>query len=92
MILNEAVAEKDARLNVVYKKLMASIPTAVQREHLKVAQRAWLVWLDKEEAMVNELRGPKYGLSTRLDLMDARIKQFEDLQRESADFYGSRGR
>lgn len=88
MMLHEAIVEKDAELNIVYKKLMASIPSASQREQLKVSQRAWLNWLTAEESLIGGLRGNKYALSTRLELLSARVQQFEDLLRDSADFQG----
>ena len=92
MIMNEAIGDTDARLNVVYKKLMSSIPSAAQKEKLKIAQRAWLVWLDAEESLVGDLQGNKAALATRLDLLVARVKQLEDLQSNSSNFYDSRSR
>ena len=92
MIMNEAIGERDSRLNVVYKKLMASIPSASQKEKLKIAQRAWLAWLDAEDNMTTELFGTKHGLATRLELLSARVTQLEDLHRNSSDIYGARGR
>lgn len=92
MIMNEAIGDKDARLNVVYKKLMASIPTAAQRERLKIAQRAWLVWLDAEDNMATDFWGTKHGLATRLELLSARVTQLEDLLRNSSDIVGTKGR
>ncbi len=90
MIWNEAIVEQDAKLNAVYKKLMAAIPTAAQRENLKAAQRAWLAWLVKEEWMVFELQNQRSGLSAKHDLLVARTKQLEDLLREKESFSGSK--
>jgi uncharacterized protein YecT (DUF1311 family) len=88
MIWNEAIVEQDAKLNVVYKKLMAAIPSAAQRENLKAAQRAWLDWLVKEEWMVFMLQNQRSGLSAKHDLIVARIKQLEDLLRDRESFSG----
>ena len=91
-LLIDSIHTEDTRLNVVYKKLMASIPTAAQKEKMKIAQRAWLVWLEGEESLMYALNGNKAGLSTRLDLISARIAQLEDLLRNSSTFYNSKGR
>lgn len=74
----EVMVEADHKLNVVYKKLMAAIPGAAQREKLKAAQRAWLAWMVAEDAFRSVLDDTsKAGLYVRIELLEARAAQLE---------------
>jgi uncharacterized protein YecT (DUF1311 family) len=84
----QTIAEEDHRLNVVYKKLMAAIPTAAQREKLKVSQRAWLDWMSKEEDAIREIQGNKTALASQIDIISSRTRQLEDMLSQRENFYG----
>ena len=88
----QTIAEEDHRLNVVYKKLMAAIPTAAQREKLKVSQGAWLDWMSKEENAIREIQGNKTALSCQIDIISSRTRQLEDMLSQRENFYGSPNR
>ena len=76
----EAMVEADHKLNVVYKKLMAGIPSAAQKEKLKAAQKAWLAWMVAEDAFRTALDdNSKAGLFVRIELLEARAAQLESL-------------
>ena len=74
----DAMVEADYKLNVVYKRLMASIPSAAQKDKLKAAQRAWLAWMEAEDAFRSALEGTsKAGLFVRVELLESRSAQLE---------------
>lgn len=76
----EAMVEADHKLNVVYKKLMARIPSATQKEKLKAAQRAWLAWMVAEDAFRTAVDSDsKAGLYVRIELLEARAAQLDSL-------------
>lgn len=76
----DAMVEADYKLNVAYKRLMAAVPSAAQKEKLKVAQRAWLAWMEAEDAFRTSLEGnPKAGLFVRVELLEARGSQLEGI-------------
>jgi len=70
-------AKADAELNVIYKKLLASLDD-VAKEKLRVAQRAWVAFRDAEAVFeADESRGgtiePLLVLTTKADLTEERI-------------------
>jgi len=70
-------AKADAELNVVYKKLMASLDD-VAKEKLRAAQRAWVAFRDAEATFeADESRGgtlePLLVFTTQADLTEERI-------------------
>ena len=76
----QAMVEADHKLNVVYKKLMAAIPSGAHKEKLKAAQKAWLAWMVAEDAFRAALDdNPKAGLFVRIELLEARAAQLEGL-------------
>lgn len=83
----KAMAEADAQLNVLYKKLMAAMPGASQKDKLKTAQRAWVAWIEAEVEFEQALlMDGKAGLFARLEPTEARNKQFEDLLARSDEY------
>lgn len=83
----KAMAEADEQLNVLYRKLMAAIPSAAQKEKLKTAQRAWVAWIEAEVSFEQALlTDGKAGLFARLEPTEARNKQFVDLLGRTDEF------
>ncbi len=83
----KAMAEADANLNTLYKKLISTVQTSAQKEKLKITQRAWVAWVEAEVAFQEELlTDGKAGLFARLEPTEARAKQFEELLQRTEDF------
>ncbi|MES2569949.1 MAG: lysozyme inhibitor LprI family protein [Verrucomicrobiota bacterium] len=79
----------DARLNSVYKKLIATLDSESQVK-LKAAQRAWIAFRDAEAEFKADLaaRGgsmaPMIHSATAADLTEKRLRQLEAALQESA--------
>lgn len=81
------MAEADEQLNVLYKKLMAAMPTSAQKDKLRTAQRAWVAWMEAEAGFETALLADgKAALFARLEPTQARNKQFEELLSRSDEY------
>jgi uncharacterized protein YecT (DUF1311 family) len=76
--IQAALGRADADLNAVYKDVMAELPVG-RREQLRLAERAWIVFSDKNNAALR-LAAQKLGLS----LGRVRIVRLAEIQARSA--------
>ncbi len=82
--ISHATEQWDAALNQAYKALVAELSES-QKESLKVAQRQWIAFRDKEVAYSAQLYGDMGGTmwlpvaaQTKLDLTRQRALQLAD--------------
>ena len=68
-----AVDQANAKLDAVYKRLMAKLDADGQKA-LKEAERSWIKWRDDEALLMARAGGAVGGSSLRVDVFKAQLK------------------
>jgi uncharacterized protein YecT (DUF1311 family) len=70
---NAAVDQANAKLDAVYKRLMAKLDADGQKA-LKEAERSWIKWRDDEAMLMARVGGAVGGSGMRVDFANAQLK------------------
>jgi uncharacterized protein YecT (DUF1311 family) len=69
---NAAVDQANAKLDVVYKRLMSKLDADGQKA-LKEAERSWIKWRDDEAMLMARVGGAVGGSAMRVDFANAQL-------------------